>query len=147
MKWWDNVKLSGTDINWNTLVGRPGTSTYAANFGSKYDELSIVVLDATGKISGTKNTVLEKFQNVSKSAGAQTTEGADNYYAHVLRFASEYIYYGKHDTANVDTAFTVVTPLASGVLTSRTVAPTQCWVTSLTPLLVDWTVTVLPLAI
>ena len=101
MKWWDNVKLSGTDINWNTLVGRPGTSAYASNFGSKFDELSIVVLDATGKISGTKNTVLEKFQNVSKSAGAQTSEGVDNYYAHVLRFASRYLYWGKHDTANV----------------------------------------------
>jgi hypothetical protein len=104
-KWWDMVKLSGTDINWNTLVGRPGTSTYAANFGSKYDELSVVVLDSTGKISGTKNTVLEKFQNLSKSAGAQTTEGADNYYVNVLRFASEYIYYGKHDVTNVDTNF------------------------------------------
>ena len=105
MKWWDNVKLSGTDINWNTLVGRPGTSAYASNFGSKYDELSIVVLDATGKISGTKNTVLEKFQNVSKSAGAQTSEGADNYYAHVLRFASRYLYWGKHDTANVTASY------------------------------------------
>lgn len=105
MKWWDNLKLSGTDINWNTLVSRPGTSQYAENFGSKYDELSIVVLDATGKISGTKNTVLEKFQNVSKSAGAQTAEGADNYYANVLRFGSEYLYYGKHDTANVDSNF------------------------------------------
>ena len=146
MKWWDNVKLSGTDINWNTLVGRPGTSAYASNFGSKFDELSIVVLDATGKISGTKNTVLEKFQNVSKSAGAQTSEGADNYYAHVLRFASRYLYWGKHDTANV-TASYGTTPLASGVLTSRTVATTQCWVTSPTPLLVAWMVTVLLLAI
>ena len=26
MKWWDNLKLAGTDINWNTLVSRPGTS-------------------------------------------------------------------------------------------------------------------------
>ena len=64
-----------------------------------------MVLDATGKISGTKNTVLEKFQNVSKSAGAQTAEGADNYYANVLRFGSEYLYYGKHDSTNVDANF------------------------------------------
>lgn len=105
MKWWDNLKLAGTDINWNTLVGRPGTSQYAANFGSKYDELSIVVLDATGKISGTKNTVLEKFQNVSKSEGAQTSEGADNYYANVLRFGSDYLYYGKHDVTNVTASY------------------------------------------
>ena len=105
MKWWDNVKISGTNINWNTLVSRPGTSQYAANFGSKYDELSIVVLDATGKISGTKNTVLEKFQNLSKSADAQTSEGGDNYYANVLRFASEYLYFGKHDSTNVTASY------------------------------------------
>jgi phage tail sheath protein FI len=105
MKWWDNAKLSGTDINWNTLVSRPGTSQYAANFGSKYDELSIVVLDATGKISGTKNTVLEKFQNLSKSADAQTSEGGDNYYASVLRFASQYLYFGKHDSTNVTASY------------------------------------------
>ncbi len=105
MKWWDNVKISGTNINWNTLVSRPGTSQYAANFGSKYDELSIVVLDATGKISGTKNTVLEKFQSLSKSADAQTSEGGDNYYANVLRFASEYLYFGKHDSTNVTASY------------------------------------------
>lgn len=105
MKWWDNAKLSGTDINWNTLVSRPGTSQYAANFGSKYDELSIVVLDSTGKISGTKNTVLEKFQNLSKSADAQTSEGGDNYYASVLRFASNYLYFGKHDSTNVTASY------------------------------------------
>ncbi len=99
-KWWDTVKLTGTDINWNTLVSRPGTSSYASNFSSKYDELSIIVLDATGQISGTKNTVLEKFQNVSKSAGAQTAEGADNYYANIIRFASSYLWWGKHDATN-----------------------------------------------
>lgn len=105
MKWWDNVKLSGTNINWNTLVSRPGTSQYAANFGSKNDELSVVVLDATGKISGTKNTILEKFQNLSKSVEAQTSEGGDNYYANVLRFASEYLYFGKHDSTNVTASY------------------------------------------
>ena len=104
-KWWDAAKLSGTDINWNTLVSRPGTSTYASNFSSKYDELSIVVLDATGAISGTKNTVLEKFQNVSKSADSQTTEGADNYYANILRFASTYLWWGKHDVTNTTASY------------------------------------------
>ena len=104
-KWWDTVKLTGTDINWNTLVSRPGTSTYASNFSSKYDELSIVVLDATGSITGTKNTILEKFQNVSKSADSQTTEGADNYYANVLRFASDYLWWGKHDATNTTASY------------------------------------------
>jgi len=122
VKWWDNLKLAGTDINWNTLVSRPGTSQYATNFGSKYDELSIVVVDATGKISGTKNTVLEKFQNVSKSAGAQTAEGADNYYANVLRFGSEYLFYGKHDSTNVDSNFAGYTTgiWGSGITDGRT---------------------------
>lgn len=122
MKWWDNVKLSGTDINWNTLVSRPGTSQYAANFGSKYDELSIVVLDSTGKISGTKNTIIEKFQNLSKSADAQTSEGGDNYYANVLRFASEYLYFGKHDSTNVTASYAGYTTgiWGSGIQDGRT---------------------------
>ena len=113
-KWWDAVKVTGTDINWNTLVSRPGTSTYASNFGSKYDELSIVVLDATGAISGTKNTVLEKFQNVSKSADSQTTEGADNYYANILRFASTYLWWGKHDVTNTTGSYGGYTTAAWG---------------------------------
>ena len=99
-KWWDTVQITDTDINWNTLVSRPGTSSFASNYGSKYDEVSIVVLDSTGLITGTKNTVLEKFQNLSKSAESQTAEGADNYYANILRFASNYLWWGKHDSTN-----------------------------------------------
>ena len=120
-KWWDNVKLSGTDINWNTLVSRPGTSQYAENFGSKYDELSIVVLDATGRLTGSKNSMLEKFQNLSKSAGAQTTEGADNYYANVLRFGSTYLYWGKHDSTNTTASYGGYTTgiWGSGIETGR----------------------------
>ncbi len=121
-KWWDTVQITDTDINWNTLVSRPGTSAFASNYGSKYDEVSIVVLDSTGLITGTKNTVLEKFQNLSKSAESQTAEGADNYYPNILRFASNYLWWGKHDATNTTASYGGYTTAVwgSGITTGTT---------------------------
>lgn len=70
----------------------PGTSSYAAKYGSSDDELHIIVIDDVGLISGTPNTVLEKFAYVSQAADAVKDDGTSNYYKNVVN-TSRYIYW------------------------------------------------------
>jgi phage tail sheath protein FI len=74
----------------------PGTSEYASKYGSSADELHIVVLDEDGLISGTKNTVLEKFAFISQASDAVKADGTSNYYKNVINTESNYIYWLDH---------------------------------------------------
>ena len=76
----------------------PGTSTFASGLSGKFDELHIIVIDEDGLITGTAGTILEKFANVSKAADAKTSQGANNYYAEVLK-GSRYIWWMDHTSS------------------------------------------------
>ena len=76
--------------------GAPGTSAYAARFGSSDDELHIIVIDADGKWTGTAGTVLEKFAFASKAADAMNSNGSTNYYKNILNTNSAYIWWMDH---------------------------------------------------
>ena len=75
----------------------PGTSSWVA---SKFpavattanDQLHIVVVDEDGLITGTPNTVIERFANLSKSTNALDEGGAKLFYRDVLFNNSRYIY-------------------------------------------------------
>ncbi len=73
--------------------GAPGTSSYAAKYGSSNDELHIVVIDEDGLISGTKGAVLEKFAYASQGSDAVKDDGTSNYYKNVINTNSKYIYW------------------------------------------------------
>lgn len=85
----------------------PGTSPYAAKYGSSADELHIVVIDFDGKITGTRYTVLEKFAFVSQAADAVKDDGTSNYYKNVINGNSNYIYWMDH-AKDVDGQSTVL---------------------------------------
>jgi phage tail sheath protein FI len=53
--------------------------------------MHIAVIDATGAISGTANTVLERFAHVSKAPNAKDSTGASLYYRDVLYYNSKYV--------------------------------------------------------
>ena len=55
------------------------------------DEMHIVVYDATGYFTGTKDTPLEIFEGVSKATDAKKDDGTSNYYRNVINNGSEYI--------------------------------------------------------
>jgi len=74
----------------------PGTSDYAAKYGSSADELHIVVIDEDGLITGTQGTVLEKFAFVSQASDAVKADGTSNYYKNVINNSSSYIYWLDH---------------------------------------------------
>jgi len=80
------------------LNGAPGTSAYAAKYGSTGDELHIIVEDQDGLISGTKGTILEVFQYLSQASDAKKEDGTSIYYKDVINNQSEYVYWGEHNS-------------------------------------------------
>ena len=70
----------------------PNTSTFAASVAGRGDELHLIVIDEDGRISGTANTVLERFPYISKASDAITSDGGSNYYVNVINERSKYIY-------------------------------------------------------
>jgi hypothetical protein len=76
--------------------GAPGTSTFATNVSGSGDEMHVLITDEDGGISGTADTILELWSDVSKAADAKTDSGDNNYYVDVLYNRSEYIYWMDH---------------------------------------------------
>ena len=103
----DNAEFSGWDYE-DDFDSAPATSTWASTRGSSDDELHIVVIDATGKISGTANTILEKWGYVSKASDAKNSDGSSNYYKDVINNKSKYLWWAGHlvTTTNWGTAAT-----------------------------------------
>ena len=89
-KWTDD---SGVEHDWAAeFAGAPGTSKYALAKDGANDEIHLLVVDAGGRITGTKGTILEKYEYLSKAADGRTLDGVANFYREVLKSQSEYVY-------------------------------------------------------
>ena len=79
---------------------KPNTSNFAlASTNNNYnikDELHIVVVDTDGTISGTANTVIERFPNLSKASDARGFDGTSIYYKEVIYRSSRWIHWLGH---------------------------------------------------
>ena len=82
--------------------GAPGTSTFVNDKGGSNDEMHIIVIDEDGKITGSANTVLEKYAYVSKASDAKSDSGSSSYYPRVLFNRSKYIYWGDHTSGGTN---------------------------------------------
>ena len=60
------------------------------------DEMHIIVVDEDGTITGTANTVLERFSNLSKCSDAKGDDGASSYYKEVLYRNSKWVHWLGH---------------------------------------------------
>ena len=91
---------------YDQFAGPPGTSAYvqAAQGGvtTGVDELHIIVCDEDGEITGTPNTILEKYEKVSKASDAVTASGDNNFYPDVLFRQSQYIYWMDYPAGGTD---------------------------------------------
>lgn len=76
--------------------GAPATSAHVESRGGQDDELHIIVIDENGTITGTPNTILEKYEYVSQAFDAKREDGSNNYYKNVVNTGSEYIYWMGH---------------------------------------------------
>ena len=82
--------------------GAPGTSTFVADKGGSGDEMHIIVIDEDGKLTGSANTVLEKYAYLSKASDAKSDSGSSSYYPRVLFNRSKYIYWGDHTSGGTN---------------------------------------------
>lgn len=101
-----SAALAGSEVGrrwrYSRLFGAaPGTSTYAQARGGSGDEVHIVVVDARGLFTGAANTVLERYEFLSKASDAKADNGANNYYKDVLNRRSPYVWWFDHpDSTN-----------------------------------------------
>lgn len=98
--WYDAQTITAS-LNWNQVAPKPGTSPYVAERGGSNDEMHIVVIDVDGGVTGTPNTVLEKFLYVSKASDGKSAEGSLVYYPEVILNQSNYIFWGSHDNEEI----------------------------------------------
>ena len=82
--------VNGVNIS-GYFNGAPGTSSQATQVGGANDEIHIIVTDAGGLFTGTKNTVLEVWPYLSKGYDATDSLGNSNYYKQVIMNSSKYI--------------------------------------------------------
>ena len=75
-----NIVLTQTDANgnpisleWDQLADAPGTSSYAAARGGRFDEVHVVVIDAKGTVSGNAGTVLENLASQGELLSAENS--------------------------------------------------------------------------
>jgi len=111
--WYDSqfIQLKNGALQWKEIAEKPGTSGYAAARNSKNDELHIVVVDDSGKISGTTGAILEKFTFLSKADDAKNSFGSAIYYKNFIAENSDNIFVGVA-TGNGS--------IASGIITAFT---------------------------
>ena len=112
---------------YDEFAGAPGTSTSVSNKSGVDDEMHILITDEDGGLTGTANTILEKWSHVSKASDAKTDSGDDNYYVDVLYRGSEYIFWMDHHTggsnwgaAAAGTTFTNINTSSEASLTGGT---------------------------
>ena len=89
-----NIALSVGTLEWDQLSDKPGTSSYAAARGGRFDEVHVVVIDDKGEITGNAGTILEKHLNLSKGKDAEYSVGSTAYWRKYLATNSKYIYGG-----------------------------------------------------
>lgn len=97
-KWTDS---NGNEHDWTQeFAYPPSTSDYAKNRDGSNDEIHLLVVDAGGRITGTKGTILEKYSFLSKAKDAKTLDGVTSFYRRVLKEQSNYVYWMDFPTAD-----------------------------------------------
>jgi len=121
--WYDEQTLGlvNSTTYWKTIAPKPTTSNFVSERKGKNDQMHVVVVDDTGRVTGIKGNIIEKFVNLSK---AKDTVSAVNppdktYYKDYLAVYSENVYAGINPSNAKDSQWST-TPLASGFSTSCT---------------------------
>jgi hypothetical protein len=93
--WYDSqtLGLDNATVFWKSIAPKPQTSAYANSRSSRFDEMHVVVVDDSGKESGTAGQILETWVNLSKAEDAKQFN-SPVYYKDFLANNSEYIFAG-----------------------------------------------------
>ncbi len=96
--WNKSTNFSGTSLTrqweyFNVVESAPGISSSMTNAGRTVtDEVSVVVVDEDGLISGTPGQVLEIYQNLSRATDAKKDDGTTNYYKTAINDFSRWVW-------------------------------------------------------
>ena len=90
--------LTNSTVYWSQIADRPSTSEYAKGRSSKYDEMHLVVVDDTGKVTGTSGNVLEKWVGLSKATDAKVSPSTNIYYKDYIAQFSNNVFVGAAQT-------------------------------------------------
>ena len=96
LDWYDQqtLGLKNSTVYWRNIAPKPGTSQYALERSSKYDEIHVVVVDDTGTVTGISGNILEKFISISKALDSRISPSESVYYKTLIGNKSAYIYSG-----------------------------------------------------
>ena len=79
--------------HFNTVPTAPGTSRFLTDRGlTTVDQVSVVVTDEDGLISGTPGTVLEVYENLSRATDAIGEDGTTAFYKTIINDNSRYVW-------------------------------------------------------
>jgi hypothetical protein len=94
--WYDQqtLGLSNATIYWKSIAPKPSTSQYALERNSKNDHIHIVVVDDSGKLTGTAVNIIEKYTFLSKALDAKISPSQAIYYKNYISNNSQNIYAG-----------------------------------------------------
>ena len=112
--WNKSTNFSDTSLKrqweyFNTVDSAPGVSQAMTNAGlSTKDEVSVVVVDEDGLISGTPGQVLEIYQNLSRATDAKKEDGTTNYYKTAINDFSRWIWATNDRSGAVSNTLTTV---------------------------------------
>lgn len=98
---WYNTQTLGLEnqtIFWKSLAERPSTSAYAGERSSRFDEMHIVVVDDTGKVTGSAGNIVEKWIGLSKASDAKISPSADIFYKNYIAQYSQNLFVGAAQT-------------------------------------------------
>jgi len=102
LDWYDQqtLGLSNTLVYWKSIAPKPGTSQYASERSGKNDEVHVVVVDESGKLSGTSGNILEKYTNLSKASDGKISPSENIYFKDYLANVSSYVFAGISDAVS-----------------------------------------------
>ena len=88
----------------NTIPAAPGTSRFLSDRGlTTVDQVSVVIVDEDGQISGIPGTVLEVYENLSRATDAIGEDGTTAFYKTIINDNSRWVF-ATNDRAEATTA-------------------------------------------
>ena len=109
----DVARGDSSTVAWRSIAPKPTSNAYVTERNGSNDGMHVVVVDSkkSNNISGTPQTILEKFINLSKATDTTISPSTKVYYKDYLALNSQYIYAGKSIGDSTD-AYWGVDPVA-----------------------------------
>lgn len=94
--WYNEQTLGITNstIYWKSIAPKPVTSEFSLERNSKNDAMHVVLIDDSGKITGTASNLLEKFTFLSKAIDSKKSPYQKVYVKDYIKTNSAYVYNG-----------------------------------------------------